>query len=105
MSVSRFVLEGEVVVCKLREPVSLSTVQLRGLLEVLQVLVISEDLDNMLRSQEILTPLFQRMHDGQQLLVIDLIVAFCHGHSFGKIGDRAPFFLLLLRQNGSDGKV
>ena len=50
-------------------------VKVPGLMKVCQVLVVSEDLDGKGGSMEVVSPRFQSMDDGQELLVIDVIVS------------------------------
>ena len=52
-------------------------VEVLGLMEVHQVLVISEDLDEEEGSMEVMPPGLQGTDDYKELLVINVIVSFC----------------------------
>ena len=60
-----------------QEVIGLQFGVLFGLPEAGEVEVVCLDLDAMLVSQEVLPPIFQCFHDGQQFPVTDLTVPLC----------------------------
>ncbi len=60
---------------KLQGPTCLPAVEFLGRHEVLQVLVVREDVEGLGRAVEVAAPFGQCAHDGQQLAVVDLVVA------------------------------
>ena len=60
-------------------------------MEVLQILVISPDLDWMLGTFEVMTPFFETADDHEHLCVVDLIVAFDQGEALGEEHNWMPF--------------
>ena len=65
-------------------------VDVLGLMEVYQVLVICEDLDREGGTMEIMSPGFQGVDDGKELSVIDVIIAFCWDERLGEVGAGVP---------------
>ena len=55
----------------------MATIEVLGLTEVRQVLVIHEDLDGKWGPVEVMSPGFQGTDDGEELSVVDVVVAFC----------------------------
>ena len=53
----------QIEVCEIKEPPSLSTVEVLDLMEVHQVFVVSKDLDREWRSMEVVPPGLQSMDD------------------------------------------
>ena len=66
----------EVKIGRVEQPACLSTVEVLCLTEIHKVLVVCKDLDEEGGSMEIMSPGFQGVNDGEQLLVIDVIVLF-----------------------------
>ena len=54
----------------------LTTVEVLSLMEVCQVLVVSEDMDGERGSVEVIPPGFQDVDDCKEFLVVDVIVSF-----------------------------
>ncbi len=77
-----FMMKGEMVFCWLSDPSSLSSVYLLGLSEVLEILVICPDLEVLVCAHEVVPPLFEREHDREEFLVINLIVTFSNREGF-----------------------
>ena len=67
----------QIEVDKIEQPLSLTAVEVLGLMEVHQVFMVSENLYREGGSVEIISPGFQDMDDGKEFSVIDVIVAFC----------------------------
>ena len=61
--------------------------------EVLQILVISPDLDRVSGAFEVMMPFFETTDDREHLRVVDLIVAFDRGEALGEECDRMPFVI------------
>ena len=74
-----FVDEAEVVLLQFGVPACLSMVELLGLLEVRQVLVVRPDLEGVHGSQQVRPPILKRPHDSQELSVVDLVVPLSGG--------------------------
>ena len=55
-------------------PASLTTAELLGGREVLQVVVVGVDLDGVRRTLQVGTPLFEGLEDSKQFLVVDIVV-------------------------------
>ena len=58
-------------------------VELLSITEIGKVLVVCEDLESLHCALEEVVPLIQGMHDGQHLLIMDLVVTLCMGEPFG----------------------
>ncbi len=74
----RLMMKHEVVLSKLSDPVCLSLVQILRESEILEVLVVHPDFYVLSGAHEVMAPFRKCKHDGEQFLVIDLIVSF-HG--------------------------
>ena len=90
---------------KLGNPTSLSSVELLGLPEILEVLMICPDFDVDGGTCEVVSPFFEGEHDGEEFFVVDLIVAFCHHEGFGHEGYWSPFAILLLAEDRANGSI
>ena len=55
---------------------------------VLKVLVIGEDFKGLREAFEVVSPGFKGTDDGEEFLVIDLVILFGWGQGVGEIGDR-----------------
>ena len=55
----------------------MATIEVLGLAEIRQVLVICKDLNRKRRVMEVVPPGLQGMDDREELPVIDVIVSFC----------------------------
>ena len=80
----------QIKICKIEQLTCLVAVEILGLTEVHQVLMISEDLDREWGTVEIVSPGLQGMDDGKEFLVIDVIVPLCWDEQLGEIGTRVP---------------
>jgi hypothetical protein len=67
-------VEGEVKPQQVERPHSLLTIEFLGDSEILQVLMVSPDLDRVLRTFKVVSPLFQTSDNGQHLHIMNLIV-------------------------------
>ena len=66
-------------------PASLMTRELARVLEVGQVLMVSEDGDRMWGALQVLFPFTQSKDDGEKLSIIDVIVSFCCREGLGEV--------------------
>ena len=64
----------QIEVCEVEQPLCLVMIEILCLTEVCQVLIVCEDLDGEGGSVEVVPPGLQSMDDGEELLVIDVIV-------------------------------
>ena len=67
----------QVKVGQVKELSGLASVQFLGLVEVCQVLVVSEHLDQEGETVEIVSPRHQGLDDSKEFLIMDVIVLFC----------------------------
>src|SRR3981189_3506947 len=72
----RLVLQREVEAREVERPSRLSAIELLCHTKVLEVLVVSEDLNGMARSLKVVAPFFETSDYRQHLHVVDLVVAF-----------------------------
>ena len=68
----------------------MAVVEVLGLTEVRQVLVVSEDLDREWGTVEVMPPGLQGVDDGEELLVIDVVIVFCWDEQLGEVGTGVP---------------
>ena len=61
-----------------------------GLMEIGKVLVVGEDLYGERRAMEIVAPRFQGANDGEEFVVIDIIVSFGGGEGLRQVGAGVP---------------
>ena len=64
---------------EVEEPARLLAVECLGLVEVGEVLVISENLHWKGRAMKVMAPRFQGTDDSKEFPVIDVVVSFCGG--------------------------
>ena len=83
----------------------LSTVQLLGLPEVLDVFVIGSNFKLMLCPHQVLPPVTQGFHDCQEFPIIDLIVALHLRQGPGLIDHWVPLVVIEMAQYGPIGIV
>ena len=57
-------------------PAGLGMREFLGLAEVSQILVIGEQSDGMSGPLQVMAPVFESMNDGEQLLIVDVIIPF-----------------------------
>ena len=67
----------QIEIFKVKQPLDLMVVEVLGLTEVRQVLVIHKDLDGEGGTMEIMSPRLQGTNDGKEFSVIDVIISFC----------------------------
>ncbi len=75
---ARLVVESEMILCQLGDPSCLSSVQLLGELEVLEILMVHPDFYIFSGAHKVMAPFGECEHDGEQLFVVNLLVFF-HG--------------------------
>ena len=80
----------EVKISEVEQPSCLATIEVLCLIEVRQVLVVSEDLDREGGSVEIVSPGLQSMDDCEEFLVVDVIVPFSQDKRLGEVGAGVP---------------
>ena len=68
-------------------PADLSTGEDLGGVEVLEVLVIAVDLDRMWGALEVVSPDLEAIDDGEEFLIVDIVVAFGWDHLAGVESD------------------
>ena len=78
-------LPDDVEILEKEGPVSLVTRELARVLEVGQVLMVSEDGDRMWGALQVLFPFAQSKDDSEKLLIIDIIVSFCCREGLGEV--------------------
>ncbi len=99
---TRLVMECEVVFCELSDPVGLSSVQLLGESEILEVLMICPDFYVFSCAHEVMAPFGERKHDCEPLFVVDLVISFCCTERFRHESHWAPGSILVLTKHCSD---
>ncbi len=67
------------ILSELRYPACLLSIKLLRLSKVLEVLMVHPNLHIFRGSHEVVPPFFKSKHDGEEFLVVDLIIPFCHG--------------------------
>ena len=77
-------VKQEVKAREVERPLSLTSVELLCDAEVLQILVISPDLNRVSGTFEVMMPFFETADDREHLCVVDLIVAFDWGEALGE---------------------
>ena len=75
---------------KVKQPPCLVMVEVLGLTEVHQVLVVSNDLDRERRAVEVVPPGLQGMDDCKEFLVVDDIVVLSWDERLGEVGAGVP---------------
>ena len=80
----------EVKVGKVDKPTRLATVKRLGLMEIGQILVVSENLYQKRRAMEVVTPGFQGANDGEEFAVTDVVVVFGGGERLREVRARMP---------------
>lgn len=91
---------------QIKGPAGLPAVQLVRLAEVLQVLVVSPNVDVVWRALEVVTPIGERADDSEEFLIVDLVVPLSFGERLRKEGDGVPNTGgILLREDGAGGEI
>ena len=72
-------------ISKVMQPLHLTTVEVLGLTEVHQILVVSEDLDRKEGAVKVVPLGFQYVDDYKELLVIDVVVSFSRDEQLGEV--------------------
>ena len=80
----------EIEVCKVEQPPRLSAIEVLGLTEVHQILMICEHLNGKRGAVEVVSPGLQGADDCEKFPVIDVIIAFGGDERLGKVGARVP---------------
>ena len=80
----------EIEVCKVKQPPSLAAVQVLGLTEVCQVLMICKNLNGKRGAMKIVPPGLQSVDDREELPVIDVVVTLSRNEQLGKVGTGVP---------------
>src|ERR1700743_3643012 len=78
---------------EVERPPGLPPVEMLGLPEVLQILVVGPDLHWVLRSLKEMPPLLKRSDNGEHLLVVDLVVPLGVVEALGEKGHWVPFLV------------
>ena len=84
---SRAEADGEVELGEVLQPMGLMVGQDLGAGEELQVLVVSDHIDCRGRALEVMSPVLEGLEDGQQLLVMGVIVQLRGGQSLQIVSD------------------
>ena len=69
-------------------PTSLSAVEVSLFEKVLKVFVVGKDLDAMAGAFQVVAPVLEGLYDGEEFLVVDVVVAFRWRHSARMEGNR-----------------
>ena len=69
-------------------PTSLSAVEVSLFEKVLKVFVVGKDLDAMAGAFQVVAPVLEGLYNGEEFLVVDVVVAFRWCHSARMEGDR-----------------
>ena len=96
---SRAEANGKVKLGEELRPVGLTTSQVLGGGEIHQILVVSDHVNWGSRALKVMSPVLEGLEDGQQLLVMGVIVQLRSGHSPRVVSNRSEF-----RIGASDGK-
>ena len=79
-------------------------IEILGLTEVRQVLVVCEDLYGEWGSVEVMSPGLQGADDGKELPVVDVVVSFCGDEQLGEVGAGVPIAISVsLEENSARG--
>ena len=98
--------EPEVEVGQQQGPSCLATVELACCDKVLQVAMVGEDVEAVRRALQEMPPLVKPTDDGEQLLVMDLVVALSWREALGEVRDWVPTLVSLqLRKHCPSGKL
>jgi hypothetical protein len=76
VSVSWHVIKYEIEVLKEFHPMGLSAGDFLGLVEVLEIFVISSDVNGMVGAQEVGVAAFESIDDGGHFFIVDVVVSF-----------------------------
>ena len=103
---SRAEADGEVELGEVLRPAGLTVGQDLGTGEVLQVLVVSDHIDRRGRALEVMSPVLESLEDGQQLLVMGIIVQPRGRQSLQIVSDGSELGISANNgQNAGDGIV
>lgn len=68
--------------------------------------MISPDIDRVFRTFKVVTPGFKCTHNCEEFLVVNVVVSFSRGHSFGEVCNWVPVTVVsLLLECGANGEV
>ena len=94
----------EIEIHKVEQPPCLAAVEVLGLTEVRQVLVICEDLYGEGGTMEIVPLGLQSADDGEELLVVDIVVSFGWDKRLGEVRTGVPVAVRVgLEEDGARG--
>ena len=100
--VTRPIVNLVVVVRQQLQPVHLSSIENTRLCKILEILVVSEDLNWKFRLLEPVLPILKSLHDCKSLLIWYSVVTFSWVHRFRHEADRMVLIIrLFLRQDSS----
>jgi hypothetical protein len=83
------------------DPMGLLTSNLLWLMEILEILVISADLDGVHGSKEKGTATFEPKENGSEFLVVGIVILFGRKEASGMEGDGVNPVIKFLRDDGS----
>ena len=92
---SRAVAKLKVEVRKFFHPTSLSRGKDLFVFEIIEVIVIGEDNDGILGSDQPMSLRFERTNDCEELAVVSVVTCFGIGESFGVTSDRTLFSIFV----------
>ena len=94
----------EIEVCKVKQPPCLSAIEVLGLTEVRQVLVICEYLNGERGAMEVVSPGVQGADDCEEFPVVDVVISFSGDERLGKVGAGVPIAIgVCLEEDGARG--
>src|ERR1700759_95726 len=100
-------LQCEIKTSEINRPASLSAIEITRRHEVLQVLVVSTNVDRVIRTFEEMTPFFKCANNSEHFLVVNLVIPFYRAQSTRVKSNWMPLIIFrgLLRQNCTSGKI
>src|ERR1700753_1253033 len=102
----RLMMEYNIEPGEVERPPALPRVEMWGLPEVLQILVVGPDLYRVLCSLKEMPPLLERSDNGEHLLVVDFVVPLGVIEAFGEKGHWVPLLVgAQLREHGAGCEV
>ena len=95
----------EIKISEVKQPLCLVMVGVLCLMEVHQVLVVSDDLDVKGGSVEVMPLRLQSIDDGKELPIVDVIVLFCWDERLGEVGIGVPVPVQVSLEEDSAGGI
>ena len=80
----------KVKISEIKQPLCLVMVEVLGLMEVCQVLVVCEDLYQKGGAVEVMPSRLQGVDDGKKFSVVDVVVLFCQDEQLREVGTGVP---------------